>query len=523
MCFYLYFFYILIYSLFFIAISVSLRGLKRPGDVTSANMAAVKARGDTIALISGNQIKLHDFCKGTSCILHLPEIPNNAKNSHNDTENPPANTSSDDKNFKQGKKTNEKSKRTESKDSSENVDLYPNRTLSTAFSDSGQLLAISDDRKQLHLYKKLNSDDATTSWTLLTSRDVVRRSTSVLFTRDEKHVILGDKSGDVYKFSVIEPTEPGQLMMGHLSMLLDMVLADNDRYLVTCDRDEKIRVSHFPNTYNIHCYCLGHTDFLTCLVYVPEVKAIISGGGDGTIRSWDLEGKNIQCLNHGVTRLDENKEEKTSKSESNTNSSSSSNSNTNNNNVSNIAAIKCMAFDPCKKSLVVSFDQSTTLQLYKIEVIDEYRFEIKLYDQWQLSSEPWSIHFLSNSYLLVLSPLQESTVLLFDCRTPNEESSTGPKISEVLKECLQQQPKIQEFLKSVNSDWAFFEPSIKIDSLINSLSKSKIDNMSDYQERKEEQIKKKFQPKGKRKDFERGIKHQEPSAKAVKIDNHKEK
>lgn len=214
------------------------------------------------------------------------------------------------------------------------------------------------------------------------------------------------------------------------------------------------------------------------------------------------------------------KKKKTSKSESNTNPSSSSNinSNTNNNNVSNIAAIKCMAFDPCKKSLAVSFDQSTTLQLYKIEVIDEHCFEIKLYDQRQLSSEPWSIHFLSNSYLLVISPLQESTVLLFDCRTPNEESSPGPKISEVLPECLLQQPKIQEFLKSINSDWAFFEPSIKIDSLINSLSKSKIDNMSDYQERKEEQIKKKFQPKGKRKDFERGIKHQEPSAKAVKID-----
>ena len=398
------------------------------------------------------------------------------------------------------------------------MDLGPNKTLSAAFSDSGKLIAVSDDRKQLHLYQKSNSDEAT-SWTLLTSRSIIRRSSCVLFTHDEKNVILGDKSGDVYRFSVIKPTEPGQLMMGHLSVLLDMALVDNDRYLVTCDRDEKVRVSLFPNTYNIHCYCLGHTDFLTRLVYVPEVKVIISGGGDGTLKFWNLEGKNLHSLKHGVIQLQENKEEK----ESNANSSTS---NIINNNVTNIAAVKCMAFDPCSKTLAVSFDQSMILQLYKIEVSDLQCFEVKLCDQRQLPAEPWDIHFLTNSHLLVLSPVQDSTVSLFDCSTPDKNSFVGPKISEVSQEYLQKHSKLEEFLKTVNSDWAFFEPSVKVDSLISSLPKSKIDNMSDYLERKEQQVKKKFQPKGKRKNQDlknedkcQLLKEQEPPTKSVKVDD----
>nr|KAG5691967.1 hypothetical protein BaRGS_011358 [Batillaria attramentaria] len=112
---------------------------------------------------------------------------------------------------------------------------------------------------------------------------VQRRATSVVFTRDELTVLVGDKSGDVYSFpTVAEETKggdekvkdgddsevkdederqgKGQLLLGHLSMLLDMCLAGRDTYIVTSDRDEKIRISNFPNAYSIHTFCLGHTE-----------------------------------------------------------------------------------------------------------------------------------------------------------------------------------------------------------------------------------------------------------------------
>merc|ERR1719464_1474091 len=81
--------------------------------------------------------------------------------------------------------------------------------------------------------------------------------------------------------------------MGHLSMLLDLRLTLDSKYVITADRDEKIRVSSFPNSYNIHNYCLGHGDFVTSLGILSD-DLILSGSGDGTVRVWRfLEGTEV--------------------------------------------------------------------------------------------------------------------------------------------------------------------------------------------------------------------------------------
>lgn len=51
----------------------------------------------------------------------------------------------------------------------------------------------------------------------------MRRCTSLAFTQAEDEVFVADKSGDVYSFSVPEPQKAGELKLGHLSMLLDVV------------------------------------------------------------------------------------------------------------------------------------------------------------------------------------------------------------------------------------------------------------------------------------------------------------
>ncbi|CAG5116871.1 unnamed protein product [Candidula unifasciata] len=78
-------------------------------------------------------------------------------------------------------------------------------------------------------------------------------------------------------------------------MLLDVLTVDSDRLIVTSDRDEKIRISGYPDGYNIQAYCLGHTQFVISLAYDERRKWLISASGDATLRVWTLSGKELCC------------------------------------------------------------------------------------------------------------------------------------------------------------------------------------------------------------------------------------
>lgn len=111
-----------------------------------------------------------------------------------------------------------------------------------------------------------------------------------MFTHAEEELLAADKSGDVYSFSVVEPSKAGELKLGHLSMLLAMTLSPNDKYVITADRDEKIRVSHLKSPYKIQSFCLGHLEFVSSLLVPPRhPNWLLSGSGDGTMKLWEYE------------------------------------------------------------------------------------------------------------------------------------------------------------------------------------------------------------------------------------------
>lgn len=60
-------------------------------------------------------------------------------------------------------------------------------------------------------------------------------------------------------------------------------------FVVTCDRDEKIRVTNFPQTEEIETYCLGHFEFVSGIVEIslPNKSRLISISGDKTMRLWN--------------------------------------------------------------------------------------------------------------------------------------------------------------------------------------------------------------------------------------------
>ncbi len=104
-----------------------------------------------------------------------------------------------------------------------------------------------------------------------------KRAMVLCFTTDEKSLLVGDKTGEVHLYALDDWDTAGRHLLGHFSMLLDMVrppkicnakfvvffsqvLSPTNSHVITCDRDEKIRVSKFPNSYNIESFCLDHTE-----------------------------------------------------------------------------------------------------------------------------------------------------------------------------------------------------------------------------------------------------------------------
>jgi hypothetical protein len=99
---------------------------------------------------------------------------------------------------------------------------------------------------------------------------------------------VGDKSCDVYLYSLrSESLSEGRLLLGHVSLLLDMQLSADQQFLATCDRDEKIRISQFPSAHQIQSYCLGHREFVTSCVFVDHER-LVSSSGDGSVACWDF-------------------------------------------------------------------------------------------------------------------------------------------------------------------------------------------------------------------------------------------
>ena len=83
----------------------------------------------------------------------------------------------------------------------------------------------------------------------------------------EKRVVLlaADKAGEVWACPV-PSLEKSFCIIGHTaSVLTDMIVSKDNRFTITSDRDEKIRVSHFPQTVRIETYCLGHSSVITSI------------------------------------------------------------------------------------------------------------------------------------------------------------------------------------------------------------------------------------------------------------------
>lgn len=172
-------------------------------------------------------------------------------------------------------------------------------------------------------------------------------------------LISGDVAGDSYAYNLLEKGQ--RLLLGHTaSMLTDIAIVNggesersDNRLVLTSDRDEKIRISRFPETYVIEGFLLGHTTYVTGFIVVPSSSSalVVSCGGDMTLRLWDLTAQKEICSTSTSTCT----------STITTNGGARNEKKNNTNEIPTTIAASC-----CGRIVAVIFDDSNRLSTYKI-------------------------------------------------------------------------------------------------------------------------------------------------------------
>uniref|UniRef100_A0A674K9S4 Uncharacterized protein n=1 Tax=Terrapene triunguis TaxID=2587831 RepID=A0A674K9S4_9SAUR len=315
--------------------------------------------------------------------------------------------------------------------------------LAFAFSSSGGYFALTDDNKRLVLFR------TKPCWECLSVRSVVRRCTSLIITAAEDKILVADKSGDVYSYSITEPQKAGKIELGHLSLLLDVALSPDDQYILTADRDEKIRVSLTRAPHNIISFCLGHREFVSRIFVIPNYPDLmLSASGDCTLRLWEYKsGKEVHCCHlnsynyvfftscqkYAVSRIAYCCQ-------------------------GNYIAILC---DCIPTVYVFQFDAATQLLNYRHQI--------------SLKRKGWDIAFEETGGLWILQEDKEASLLLYRPVDGHWQPVADDK-------------GLMKMSKYLHDNWTMFEGSVGTESCYSSLYKASFDNMAIYLQKKEERL-----------------------------------
>ncbi|XP_023291334.2 tRNA (guanine-N(7)-)-methyltransferase non-catalytic subunit wuho [Lucilia cuprina] len=152
-----------------------------------------------------------------------------------------------------------------------------------------QLLAVTTAGQKALLLYHLRPEHAK----LVSIRSLARASSALAFSTDSKRLLVTDKTGDCYEYDCENYEAVPKLLLGHLSIVYDIIWSKDEKFIITCDRDDKVRVTNYPATYDVHSYCLGHKEFVAGLELLNN-DVLVTISGDKTLRLWDFrEGKEL--------------------------------------------------------------------------------------------------------------------------------------------------------------------------------------------------------------------------------------
>lgn len=166
-----------------------------------------------------------------------------------------------------------------------------------SFGTNGRLFASAGDDKLVKVWR-------TDTWHCIKTMHSDKRVSAVAISHDGLFVIFADKFGIVWierleedgQGQISVDTKPVPLLGHYCSIITSLKFSPDGRFIATADRDFKIRITVFPRAFpkgahEIQSFCLGHTDFVSCLAFIhlPDCRQslLLSGSGDATVRLWD--------------------------------------------------------------------------------------------------------------------------------------------------------------------------------------------------------------------------------------------
>ena len=217
-------------------------------------------------------------------------------------------------------------------------------------------------------------------------------------------IVAGDLNGDAtaYKAQKQEDHDSSQcsrVLLGHTaSVLTSIEIVDDDggRKIFTSDRDEKVRISSFPETFHVQGYLLGHSSYISDVkVLRNKMKKCVTCSGDGTLRLFDYE----RCKEDVTVEVPHKLE--------------SENTDANEDSASAPNMPVRVAINPTGTALVVIYDTLTTVQLFAIEKQSDCVYDLKHVQNIECKSVPLGIVFDSNNVLNILT--QKEKIIRLGC------------------------------------------------------------------------------------------------------------
>ena len=165
--------------------------------------------------------------------------------------------------------------------------------------DSSRLFACADSDKSVLVFD-IDLKNTENCLHLVKRQPFPKRLNAITTGEDDTVIFVADKFGDVYSMGVtgdIVLEKDMKPILGHVSMLTSILFAKdskNSEFLITADRDEHIKISHYPQTYVIDKWLFGHREYIASVICPKwDPSLLLSAGGDDSVFLWNWESSKL--------------------------------------------------------------------------------------------------------------------------------------------------------------------------------------------------------------------------------------